>query len=301
VNMNQPCLPVSRRRKRKSDENAGVSFENIESMDAMEYLRAVVQQAKAMPDEFNAPPTENQNSAPRENHVPIEGSAASLQYLFSEHTAIFPPPTDEHIPANCRKWVDGTLANFSLLRGYLEECHQHGVGGKQTERTLVPSMKDRAGWHIFCVGLDEARGNEGSYFDDDEKMKEESSDDEKKDEITWNNGVPPNGHIPTVDLLLQLDQVMIRQVLSHLSYYVENGWSVSSQQTAWLYAILGRLEQPIHRDDAATMFGLLKCLTRIRNKIKSNEKEVLVRINLLICIIGLYFEQGGGYQNIFLC
>jgi len=311
--MSQPCLPVSRRRKRDSDQNADVSFENIQSMDAMEYLRAVVQQANTMPEVFNAPSTQDQDSTPRKNHAPIEGSAASLQYLFSEHTAITPLPTDEHIPANCREWVDGTLANFSLLRGHLEECHQHGVGGKKTERTLVPFMKDRAGWHIFCVGLDEARGNEGSYFDDsDDEMKEEGdarktdemkgeSDVEKTVEITWHDEVPQNGHSPTVELLLQLDQVMIRQVLSHLSHYAEDGWSISSQRTAWLYALLGRLERPIHRDDAATMYGLLKALTKVRSNTKPDGNEALARINVLICIIGLYFEQGGGFQNMFSC
>jgi hypothetical protein len=53
--MNQPCLPVPRRRKRKDDGEIEVSFANVETMDAMEYMAAVIKQASAMPEVFVAP------------------------------------------------------------------------------------------------------------------------------------------------------------------------------------------------------------------------------------------------------
>ena len=305
--MSQPCLPVPRRRKREDDGETEVSFNNIESMDAMEYMAAVVQQANAMPDVFVAqqkstPSTSTSSSDQHQhrNHVPIEGSAASLQYLISDRTAVLPPPTERHLPSNCREWVDGTLANFSSLRLYLEKCQREGVGGKLTERTPVPSMKDRAGWHVFCVGQDEARGNVGSYFDDDEEMISNVNVDQDKE--AWRNQVPPNGHEPSVELLLQMDQVMVRRVLAHIAHFAQQGWAVSVQRIAWLYALLSRLERPIHRDDAATLFGLLKTVTQARNKINPDaQREDLARLNMLICILGLYFEQGGGFHNIFTC
>lgn len=290
--MNQPCLPVPRRRKRDEESATAVSFETVEAMDAMEYMAAVVQQANSMPDIFVAPSTEVKRPMSPPNHVPIEGSAASLQYLISERSAVLPPPTRKHIPVNCREWVDGTIANFSSIREYLEHCRQKGVGGKSTERIPVPPMKDRLNWHIFCVGYDEAHGNEGSYF--------EESDEELEPENTGCNA-PKEGYEPTVELLLQLDQVMIRNVISHLSYYAEQGWTISAARTKWLYALFSRLERPIHRDDAATMYGMLKHLTQVRSKTNPDKAEVLARINVLICVIGLYFEQGGGFENIFSC
>ena len=284
----------------------------------MEYMAAVIQQASAMPEIFIAnqstrtdtPSTMVPTSATtalqnqqHQDHVPIEGSAASIRYLISDRTAVFPPPTDRHLPSNCQAWVDGTLANFSNLRLYLEQCRREGVGGKLTERTLVPSMKDRSGWHVFCLGHDEARGNVGSYFEDndDNDMAMDPVDSDR--EPSWSDNVPPHGHEPSVDVLLQMDQVMIRRVLAHMAYYAQHGWAVSVQRTAWLYALLSRLERPIHRDDAATMFGLLKHVTQLRNKVLNPESQSgeLARYNILICILGLYFEQGGGYHNIFMC
>ena len=337
--MNQPCLPVPRRRKRRSDDDGSgdndADFQNVESMDAMEYLAAVVQQAKGLPDVFEAKAGQDDNnnnnstsdttkehgSKSRRNHVPIEGSAASMSYLLSGRTAIVPPPSSGHLPNNTRVWVDGCLANFIELRQYMDKCSQAGVGGKGTVRIAVPPMKDRPGWHIFCVGQDEARGNDGGFFDDDD---DDDDDDEGKDldDIgndngesgtamaspdaktgnavpAWRQGLPPNGHAPSVQLLSQLDQVMVRSVLSHLCYYVTEGWSAySAQRHAWIYALLARIERPIHRDHMAMLYGTLKELTKARAGLDPSQREELARVNLLVVVIGLHFEQGGGYQNI---
>ncbi len=290
----QPCLQVPRRRKRQ-DEDEKVDFNNmdIESMDANEYLSAVVQEASALPDVFVAGGVSKAKPAEQhyKDHVPIDGSAASLSYLTSKQTAVVPPPTAQHAPPN-QEWVDMTLTNFSELRSYLDRCHEQGVGGKGTKRMPVPSLRDRSGWHVFCVGLDEARGNTGCYFDEDEQSDNEKNEDECPE---LRNNLPQEGYIPSVQLLLQMDQVMVRRVLSHLVHYVQDGWSAGSKQrSAWLYALLARLDRPIHRDDAATLYGLLKdmTLTRANLKVSQDNQEELARLNTLIAIIGLYFEQG---------
>jgi len=294
----QPCLPVPLRRKRQ-DDGAEVDFSHIESMDANEYISAVVQQASALPNVFVADTaaTNHEQQEQRKDFVPIDGSAASLSYLVSERTAIVPPPTQQHAPTS-REWVDTTLSNFSELRSYLDRCHKEGVGGKGTERALVPPLRERSEWHVFCVGGDEARGNAGSYFDEGE----DSDNDHNQDEpAPWRLDMPSEGYSPSVRLLSQMDQVMVRRVLSHLAYYVQEGWSPRLQQrSAWLYALLARLDRPIHRDDAATLYGLLKDLTASRANLvvsQSNQEE-LARLNTLIAIVGLYFEQGGGYANV---
>ena len=65
-----------------------------------------------------------------------------------------------------------------------------------------------------------------------------------------------------------------------------------------MYALLSRLEKPIHRDDAAMLFSLLKVLTKTRARTKPNEKENLAKLNVLILLIGVYFEQGGGVAGV---
>lgn len=227
-------------------------------------------------------------------HVPIDGSAASLSNLFSKQTAIVPPSTAEYAPPS-RAWVDTTLSSFSELRSHLDRCHKEGAGGKGTERMAVPLLRDRSGWHVFCVGVNEAQGNVGSYFED-------GSDDSDDDAASqWKQNVPPEGHYPSVRLLLQMDQVMIRRILSHLAHYVQDGWSPGSEQrSTWFFALLARLERPIHRDDAATLYRILKYLTLWRAKLDVSDinRNELARLNTLIAVVGLYFEQGGGYSNV---
>jgi len=73
---------------------------------------------------------------------------------------------------------------------------------------------------------------------------------------------------------------------------------LTPQRSEWLYALLARLEKPIHRDDAAILFGLLKVLTLFRSKLKATDRNTLARLNTLIILIGIFFEQGGGVSRL---
>ncbi len=352
--MSHPCLPVPSTFRRDdsqeeeesaANKRARVAFDDIESMDASVYLAGVMREAKHMPDIFvatadakesesNENPTEQEvdtvstsrGESPRPKqqiHESIDGSAASLSYLLSKRSSIIPPPSIQHLPKdeNVQEWTDSVVSNFVRLRKYLERSKAKGFGGKQTARKPLPTMKDRSSWHIFCIGLDEASGNSGSYFADDycyandNNASKPSQDKTKGDDANaiedlppWRTNLPTDGYEPSVCLLLQMDQVMIRRVLSHLAYYVNLGWSLTSgsgRRAEWIYALLARLEKPVHRDDAAVLFGLLKNLTLARSKIDfskgDKDRSNLAKLNVLIVLIGVYFEQGGSLKKIMEC
>ena len=330
--MSAPCLPFeshsNKKRRRNVDSKEVISknvtldagnhnddvddvendneFEDIATMDATEYLSRVVHQAKKLPEFFVASGTVT--SSPKKaafipdkyrQFVPIDGSAASLSYLFSSRASLTRPPSKEYVPHHPKEWTEASLANFEQLRLYLERCREQGVGGKLTERVAFPPMKDRAGWHLFCVGPEEADGNMKSYFGDDYGgVKVLGGNDDSKEEAIslpeWRRNIPAEGHSATVTVVSQMDQVLVRQVLSHLCHYVVQGWKLTAQRTSWIYALLARLEKPVHRDDASTLFGLLKVLTRTRSTLNlSVEGRIdLSRFNLLIIILGVYIEQG---------
>jgi survival of motor neuron protein-interacting protein 1 len=303
--MSHPCLPVPvdyrHKKRRRGDRtpaeepptNEEIVFDDIESMDATEYLSRVVKEAKKMPDIFVSPTssTDTQPSKRQREHVPIDGSAASLWYLNSSRASLTPTPTQQHLPQNAA-WVETTMESFENLRKYLDECRFKGVGGKNTDRLALPPMKDRSGWHMFCLGKDDAQGNVGSYFGGDDDG--DSGDDSPEDLPEWQKNIPESGHPPSVQLILQIDQVLSRRVLSHLAHFLCAGWPLTPQRSAWLYALLARLEKPVHREDAAILFGMLKALTVSRSNlnVETNRKE-LAKLNTLIAVIGIYFGQGG--------
>lgn len=304
-------------------------FDEIGSMDASDYLACVMKQAKGMPDIFVADTTKwktttgdestttpSQQQQQRINHIPIDGSAASLSYLLSGRSSLTPPPSGNHLPkaADPKAWIESVIGNFERLRGYLERSKADGFGGKETNRVPLPTMKDRPSWHVFCVGVDDASGNSGAYFandyGEDDNREEFKGQQAGNGELPpWRENLPTDGYAPTVPLLLQMDQVMIRRVLSHLYHYVHLGWSVvagNDRRGEWIYALLSRLEKPVHRDDAAVLFGLLKDLTLARSKIdftsdREGDRKKVAKLNVLIVLIGVYFEQGGSSNKLLTC
>eukprot|EP00956_Cyclotella_meneghiniana_P022240 scaffold41757_cov47-Cyclotella_meneghiniana.AAC.1 len=183
-------------RKRKLDVlNESSTIADLAAVDASTYIQWVNRQSQALPSVFVADPSSLSTasaittSAVTRNEEVIDGSAATLQVLLSDQMAIRPPPTARHLPPSnataksgninnnnceCSQWVSNTVANFSALRSQLEQSQSRMT--TQQRNVAVPPMKDRAAWHVFCLGKEEADGNIGGYFqynDDDEEEEEE--------------------------------------------------------------------------------------------------------------------------------
>lgn len=339
------CLPLPRRRKRNDTDNTSEALtSDLSSMDAMDYLASVNLEASLLPDVFVASSTTGtveQRDAHNWNSAPIDGSAAASHYLLSKNMQIIPPPTLKHLPRCTGKvgvnlgiddndltmdeWINSTLSNFSSLRVYIQQCRAAGIGRSSRSycRVQVPMSKDRVGWHIFCLGQDEARGNVGGYFQDDdsdEQNEDRSSASDGSDDYdnettviqsnanlgnkTWDNSTTPiTGYRPSTALLCQFDQIIIRRVLSHHAYYLSEDWDFTESRGRWIYALLSRVEKPLHWDETSMLRGLLRTLCRLRADLDLNEqnklhkdliqKKLLSILNVLIVIIGIYFEQGG--------
>lgn len=345
--MSQPCLPIPRnlsKRKRPrssteedaSNNDDSTTFDNIANMDAAEYLFRVVQQAKGLPDVFVAEEkgSNNNHSTSQDPHfVPIDGSAASLSYLLSGKTQLVPPPSPHHLPQDSTRWTEQSIANFERLRTYLTTCKEQGIGGKKTKRLAFPGMKDEEGWLAFCLGPNgngtEQNGGHGHSMmtEDNETSATESTATEEESVPLWRRDIPANGHDPSVRIILQMDQVLLRQVLSHLGQFICNDLDNNnksqehhpqhSHALKWMYSLLARFEFPIHRDDASMLYQLLKALTRARSCLvlspcsssdapvpsatEQSSREILAEWNLLIIIVGVFFEQGGGAANLMTC
>eukprot|EP00978_Attheya_sp_CCMP212_P048915 scaffold593578_cov71-Attheya_sp.AAC.1 len=244
-----------------------------------------------------------------------------------------PPPTPHHLPLAGKAWVDQVLTEFTQLHSYMEQvAAAEKTAPSSKPRILVPPMKDQMGWHVFCLGAQEASGNIGGYFQDDSDSDSEDDhsddtdndshhSDAEQDQNKWDvRKVPEGGHVPTVSLLLQLDQVMTRRALEHhVHYMMTDGVVLTSQRGAWIYGLLARLEQPLPRNDEHTLRQLLRNCTQRRTRLILPEQTsaaaaaavaltlpggtdvqtTLATLNTLLAVIGIYFQQeGGGYNGI---
>ncbi|KAL3913307.1 MAG: hypothetical protein SGILL_006545 [Bacillariaceae sp.] len=297
--------------QRKEDAS---SFDGIEGLSAAEYLSRVSQQAKSMPNIFVESKSKIDDSCQRpakrrkrssEAMVPIDGMAASLAYFASGRATLTPAPSPRHLPQNVAEWTQVVITNFEQLRGYLEQCRNAGVGGRQSREPL-PLMKDRTSWHIFCVGDTNSNATINGGNNNINQQSSQNAEEKKKTASAsvpaWRVNLPENGYTPTTQLLCQMDQVMVRRVLSHLAYFVHcREHDDSDKLFQWIYALLARLEKPIHRDDSAVLFHLLKDLCLARSKVDCSHATVdeeLQQLNTLIALIGVYFEQGNGVNGV---
>lgn len=114
---------------------------------------------------------------------------------------------------------------------------------------------------------------------------------------TFDRGVKP-----TLPLLLQLDQVLTQRILLYLIDFVEEH-GLRSTASEWIYALLTRVEKPLHRDVVAALRQLFRKCCKLRADLveENNEtfSETLASLNLLIAITGNYFGQNEALQSYF--
>ena len=271
------------------------------------------------------------SSRPKETFQSHIGISGSLAYLLSARTDLPRPPSAAHLPtsapalastsasssliansASACSWANSTIDDFSKLRLYLDACVEGDVGGKQSGmRMPVPPMRARDAWHLYCLGKDEAQG----YYQDDDvggngdgDLEIDKANSSKVE--PWMVHIPAAGHPPSTALLCQMDQVMIRRVLSHHISYVcgsddddddddharrsyHTPYAMTANRAIWLYGLLARLAKPLHRDDAAALRQLLRecCVRRARARADAMSGEIKL-LNTLAAVVGIYFEQG---------
>mmetsp|Transcript_58371 Transcript_58371/g.68173 ORF Transcript_58371/g.68173 Transcript_58371/m.68173 type:complete len:130 (-) Transcript_58371:51-440(-) len=94
-----------------------------------------------------------------------------------------------------------------------------------------------------------------------------------------------SGHDPTV-------------LSHHVRWLVEDYFLILRSRFEWLYALLARMEKPLHREEAALLRRLLRNLRKRRLDLGgagADEQKyypLLPMMNILIAIAGLYSEQG---------
>ncbi|KAL3760652.1 hypothetical protein ACHAWU_002162 [Discostella pseudostelligera] len=118
-------------------------------------------------------------------------------------------------------------------------------------------------------------------------------------------------HPPTLPLLLQFDQVLTRSIFHHhVHYYCQYKLPLTKARASWIYAILARLEKPLHREECASVRSVLReCCERrwklvlpssSEDVVEGNEEECweqLTLLNTLIAITGIYFEQAAAFAG----
>ena len=212
-----------------------------------------------------------------------QSEMASCVYgAIAREIGLAPPPSLAPISD---LWKTSTLEDFYSLRDYLNTCQSYGIGAKSseggtTERVPLPRWKDLVGWQTVFDGNEDGEGMLA----------------------------------PEVSIILQMDQVMVRKIVSQLIFLVgsdPDSESDSADDTAavisqpspivhgwtrkrglWLYSLLARIELPIGSDDEAELRQLWRCC---EGNIGSSDDEPwrTPTIRTIALLVKDVFGQGG--------
>eukprot|EP00981_Chlorochromonas_danica_P011217 scaffold3817_cov177-Ochromonas_danica.AAC.5 len=282
------------------DESVEVTGD-ISKMDANQYLAWVRSQASRLPNIFRA-----------------EARIAAQERISHVSVVEDIPPCPAPLQPD-PSWEREVVAAFSDLRAHLEEVSSRGV-----ERLIaVPVMKDCLGWLRFCLGEDETisqykaevvrhilkeeceeeeDGEEGNDCEEEEEEEDATPTPTPSSTTSWTG---QTGHSPSLQLILQLDQVLAQRVLLYLiDYLPTSSAKLSDLCGQWLYALLSRLEKPLHRDVVAALRTLYRWLCTRRLALHTATEtaaladgEEVARLNLLAVLVGYYFGQGEQYRD----
>ncbi|XP_013792825.1 gem-associated protein 2-like [Limulus polyphemus] len=84
---------------------------------------------------------------------------------------------------------------------------------------------------------------------------------------------------------------MIQQIINyHINWLEVTGFT--AQQGRWFYALLSCLEKPLTPEACSSLRSLARACANLRASLETKEDPRLIPLNLLICLVARYFDQG---------
>ncbi|XP_015793312.1 gem-associated protein 2 [Tetranychus urticae] len=229
-----------------------------------EYLKRVQLEAKSYPDVTIAKSLKHPKSG-HSNYSKSYGLLATERFIKAE-------------PEICQSqvWADDTIRCFKSIRDKVAEAREsfsNGLHLKDVEKT--PHFRDLQLWRKIILG--NAEESEEKNCESDSEIKV----------VYKTNG----GKGPLLSTILQFPQVAVIDFLETLTCWVKKyGWC--HQLAVWIYSLLACLDIPLHSETVSVIRELSRACSIIRAKHKQIEdKSLVTSLNLIICIIGLFFGQ----------
>lgn len=207
-----------------------------------------------------------------------------------------------------QEWQNEQISEFSKTRVKLARhiafVQKPGVPNKT--RHKLPSKTNERGWCCYCYGKD--------FWDTISKAKkdnEDESDCTSGDDSIQDHNKPSSafndladGQKPLTSIITQLKQTELVCLLEFQISWVELVGVLREDQGLWLYSLMAGLDKPPHPDVTSSLRSVVLACSRQRKRIYETEKldekpskaedclpKMVIHLNLLICLVGRYFDQ----------
>nr|XP_039263020.1 gem-associated protein 2-like [Styela clava] len=299
-----------------------VDFDEIEDgeivpMDKLpsnpqEYLRGVMQQARNTPNVVVAKIDPSKIKPKLKPAIPSK-------YLSEQVTEV----RSDLIPS--KEWQEQQLVDFATTREeYIRHLAKLKSISRQTKKRPklpiypLPPWEDEESWKFLCFGRNLKRKKQETDEDNNENTisqgahaKESDEDDNlqnaliaggrttadiladqinSEEDRTVDLSTLEEGFPPMMRILLRMDSNQVEANLEyHTRWMEEDGFS--HEQGRWMYALLSCLEKPLFPTVISVLRELSRKCKELRSRLDPQDKTSLNGLNLIICIVGRYFDQ----------
>lgn len=324
----EPCLPVEFVQFDETVEITG----DVSQMSAEQYLSWVRSQSSRLPSVFRATnviasaspqtaymPTINSVSLCPVEYLPSRDWERETLHQFSElrlalyNKSLVEASKERRIAVPQLKDRNAWLA--FCLGDEAQVAFESSAVIVDSTTSSEKSVNKRKRELAVGLGIEMVELEEGEEEENAEEIGNEAADmdvvepDDDNDDMDMDIETPNlpsytswtglRGVEPSTALILQFDQVLAQRLFTFLVQYFSKK-SFSSKCSEWIYALLARLEKPLHRDVVATIRQLFRRCCELRNELKTNSELFdthLASLNLLIAITGYYFGQGENFDS----
>ena len=147
-------------------------------------------------------------------------------------------------------------------------------------------------WKEFCTGRKTDDSSDESTASESESSQSTPNDTPNQSSGFKKEKRPKNeANIPLLSYLCDMTQDEVIRVLSYHHNWIRQ-FGFKEHNGRWIYALLVSLEKPLPSEVYSILRELSRVCSECRDKIDTNsDSKTLIPLNLIICLIGRYFDQ----------
>nr|XP_033806883.1 gem-associated protein 2 [Geotrypetes seraphini] len=174
------------------------------------------------------------------------------------------------------QWQHQQVAQFSAVRQSLNKHRSHWRLQSLDSNVTMPNIEDEENWKKFCLG-ERLCCNIASAL---------ASGENETSGINYIKiGFPP-----LLSIVSRMSQAAVTSVLEYLMNWFEDR-EFTPELGRWLYALLACLEKPLLPEAHSLIRQLARRCSEVRATVVEREDERVSALNLMICLVGRYFDQ----------
>ena len=191
------------------------------------------------------------------------------------------------------EWQREQVSDFTKVRLKMSRMKDLRIKCGLTDVRPFFRNKPLNWWKEFCTGRKaDDTSDSSSASETSESDVTPSATPAQESTIKSEKKVKPEPNQPLLSYLCDMTADEVIRVLNYHQQWVQQ-LGFTEHTGRWIYALLVALEKPLPSEVYSILRDLSRVCSQCRHKIddRSETNQTLIALNLIICLIGRYFDQ----------